>query len=89
MAWRYKFDGGPEKALDFKSSLYVMAALRAFSQEDVRHMPTIRPGVAEYTGHTLELWDDELVDVYPASIYGIGFNECGSATMPVLGKRRR
>lgn len=83
MAWRYTFDGGPEKPLECASTLYALAAMAAFAREEVTKMPTIKvPGKSPYKGHVLSLWDDKLVDYYPAHRYGIGFNQCGGITIP-------
>lgn len=78
MAWRYKFDGGPEKSVASPSGLYVLAAMRAFSQEAVEKLPTITMGSHPYDGHVLKLWDDKLIPDYGPYHYGIGLNEAQS-----------
>jgi hypothetical protein len=78
MGWRYKFDGGPEKAVDCASGLYVLAALKAFAQEPVEKLPTIKMGVHGYDGHMLTLWSTEVVPEYGPYNYGIGLNEAQS-----------
>lgn len=88
MAWRYTFDDGPEKPLDITSTLYALAAMAAFSREDVKQFPTINvPGFEPYQGHILTLWDDELLPVNGKYLYGIGYNQCGSLTISPLGKK--
>lgn len=85
MAWRYKFDDGPEKPLACESTLYAVAAMSAFGQEKIEKMPTITsPGIFPYEGHVLTLWDDRLVPTYGPYKYGIGFNECGSLIVPIV-----
>jgi hypothetical protein len=87
VTWKYTFDDGPERDLPIGSSLYAVAAMAAFAREEISKFPTIKsPGVEAYDGHVLALWDDELLPTYPAKLYGLGYNECGSLMMPVLGK---
>lgn len=78
MAWRYKFDGGDEQSLPCTSTLYQVAAMAAFAREEIVRLPEITTGVHAYDGHTIELWDRDMVEYDPPSLYGIGFNECGS-----------
>lgn len=82
MAWRYTFDGGPEKSLPCEATHYSLAAMAAFSRENLRLFPTIIvPGIEPYKGHVLRLWDDLLVPDYGPYQYGIGFNQCGGLTI--------
>ena len=86
MAWRYTFDGGPEKPLD-ASSIYQIAAMKAFTQEDITLLPILGgAGIKPYDGHVLKLWDDDLVDSYPPSLYGLGWAEYGCLQIAMLGK---
>lgn len=85
MPWRYSFDGGPEKDLDCTSTLYALAAMAAFSREDVHKFPTINvPGFEPYQGHVLKLWDPGLLPDYGPYFYGIGYNQCGGLTIASL-----
>lgn len=85
MAWKYKFDGGPEKNLDCTSSLYAVAVMAAFSKEDLNLFPTINvPGFEPYQGHILIIWDDELLPDYGPYRYGIGYNQCGGLTITTV-----
>lgn len=85
--WRYTFDGGPEKDLECSSTLYSLAAMAAFSREDVQKFPTINiPGFEPYHGHILTLWDPGLLPDYGPYKYGIGYNQCGGLTIIPIGK---
>ncbi len=75
MAWRYTFDGGPEKTLDTEQSLYDVVAMLAFAAEDIKRFPYVSQGVGRYEGHVLVLWNDELVPEYGPYRYGLAFNE--------------
>lgn len=87
MAWRYTFDGGAEKPLE-ASSLYQVAAMTAFTREELTRIPNVLPGygIKPYDGHVVKLWDTELVDLYPPSLYGLGCDECGGLKILLLGK---
>ena len=86
--WRYTFDGGPEKDLDCTSTLYALAAMAAFSREDVHRFPMINvPGFEPYSGHVLTLWDPGLLPDHGPCQYGIGYNQCGGLTITSLGKK--
>lgn len=87
MAWKYRFDDGPETELPIASTLYIVAAMAAFGREDIRLLPTIKQGVTPYEGHTVTLWDDDLIrHGYQPSMYGLAYNECGTLTLPFLAK---
>lgn len=83
MAWRYTFDGGDEKPLE-ASSLYQVAAMAAFSRESVQRIPEVAEGVHKYDGHVLKLWDDKLVDLYPPTHYGLGWDAYGCLKICIL-----
>lgn len=87
MAWKYTFDGGPEKGVECASGLYALAALRAFAQENIEKLPAVKMGVHDYDGHVLVLWDDKLVPHYGPYKYGIGWNEAVSLTIVNLDER--
>lgn len=88
MSWRYTFDDGPERDLDCPFSEYMLAAMVAFSRENVQKMPMInvpsRRDDGKYDGHVLKIWDDKLLPEYGPSYYGIGYNQCVSLTITVL-----
>lgn len=89
MAWRYTFDGGPEKGLDCKASQYCLAAMAAFANETIEKLPTIKgPGTFPYDGHVLVIWNDKLIPEYGPYHYGIGLNECVSLTIVTLLDQR-
>jgi hypothetical protein len=90
LAWRYTFDGGPEQELD-ASSIYQVAAMAAFSREAITRLPNVPPGpgIKSYDGHVITLWDDLLVDLYPPSLYGLGFDEFGCLKILMLGRSAR
>lgn len=90
MTWRYTFDDGPEKPLHNGTSLYSVAAMAAFASEDIRYLHTLKAGfgVKDYVGHVVKLWDTELVGWFPPSLYGLAYNECGTLTLPMLGKSK-
>jgi hypothetical protein len=90
MAWRYTFETGPEKPLKCKVTIYVIAAMRAFAQENIEKLPLVKMGIHPYDGHVLTLWDDKLVPEYGPYRYGIGLNEAGSLTIVNIsdGERR-
>lgn len=76
MAWRYTFDDGPEKDLKCASSRYLVAAMTAFANEGVTDLHVEPPGmVKDYRGHVVKLWDTELVDDYPPTLYGLTLDE--------------
>lgn len=86
MAWRYTFDGGEEKPLE-APSLYQVAAMTAFAQEKIEHIPQLSAGRnfrSSYGGHVLKLWDDKLVDQYPAMHYGLAWDEFGCLKITML-----
>lgn len=88
MAWRYKFDDGPEKPLEIKSTLYCVAAMAALSREDINLLPDhpAEFGIHPYKGHKLELWDDELLPDYGPYFYGLGMIK-GHLSIITLSKR--
>lgn len=84
MAWRYTFDGGEEKPLE-ASSLYQVAAMTAFTRENITNIPQVEGrGVRPYDGHVLKLWDTELVDMYPPTLYGLAWDEYGCLKICIL-----
>ena len=89
MAWRYTFDGGPEKTVGVSSTLYQVAAMAAFARENLTLFPEVRQGINPYLGHVLKLWDDRLVPEYGPYFYGIGFNDCVSLQIVSLSEHAR
>ena len=90
MAWRYTFDGGDEKPLE-ASSLYQVAAMKAFASEDVFLIPqiTATDGVVwKYEGHVVKLWDTELVDLYPPANYGLAWDPYGCLKIVMLNREK-
>ena len=88
MAWRYTFDDGPERDLPVATTLYSVAAMSAFAREEIRLLPMIvSPGIEPYDGHVVTLWDDELLPTYRPTMYGLAYNQCGTLTLPILGKK--
>lgn len=87
MGWRYKFDGGDEQSLPVETTLYQVAAMAAFGREKIERLPDIKIGVNGYDGHTVELWDRDMVEYDSPKMYGLGFNECGSLQLTVLTRR--
>lgn len=86
MAWRYTFDGGEEKPLE-ASSLYQVAAMTAFTREQLTNIPQLEAGPrwkVNYGGHVVKLWDDKLVDAYPATHYGLAWDEYGCLKICIL-----
>ena len=76
MAWRYTFDGGPEKGIDTDHGHYQVVAMLAFARETLTRFPNVPRVSAPYGGHVLVLWDDKLVPEYGPCRYGLGYNEC-------------
>ncbi len=89
MAWRYTFDDGPEKGLECVSSLYMVAAMTAFAVEGVTNLHTEPPGdalIKPYAGHVVKLWDDQLVNDYPPTLYGCCIDQFSNLKIVGLGR---
>ena len=85
MAWKYHFDDGPEKSLECADSLYQIAAMAAFSQEQIKKLPDLTVSDSKkYTGHVLKIWNSDVSGEFGPYLYGIGLNESGGLTIITL-----
>ena len=87
MAWRYTFDGGPEKGFETDHSQYEVVALLIFASEPLSRFPNLAREGGPYDGHVLVLWSDRLIPEYGPYRYGLGYDEYAHLQITSLTSR--